>query len=134
MSTPGRGEDLPSLKQFRRDLQALDDQPPPATLAEAKARLQEALAEARAGIERAKRVAELTPQEREDLTLAAQRGQLGEGMRGIGDRVAAGDETWEAVFHGETDDTDAFLEFFDEQAREQLPALRQQIDDADLLR
>jgi phosphoenolpyruvate-protein kinase (PTS system EI component) len=130
----GRDESLPSIKEFRARMAELDDRPKPTTIEEAKARLEEALAGAREDMIRARERATFTEQEREDLTLAAQRGQLGDPMREIGDKVAAGRQSWEDVFENRSDDSPAFAGFLKEQVQEQMPDLKQKIEDADLLR
>ncbi|MHA3704896.1 hypothetical protein ACXR2U_22210 [Jatrophihabitans sp. YIM 134969] len=131
MTTPGRDDDLPSLRQFRRDLEELDQRPRPTSVADARAQLQDALSEARARIEHARQAVPFTEQEREDLTRAARDGALGPGMREVGEQVASGRVSWEAVFRGETDQTPAFGEFIDRQAHEHMPVLRARTEEAD---
>ncbi|MGH3912645.1 MAG: hypothetical protein ACRDTC_04445 [Pseudonocardiaceae bacterium] len=68
----------------------------------AKAELGQAIAQARQDLARFRRENQPTAEERQALRDAALRGELGEDMRELARRVDSGQDTWEAIFSGDS--------------------------------
>ena len=72
----------------------------------AKAALGEAMEEAVRELARFERENRPTEQERQALQEAALRGELGDDMRTLARRVDAGEDSWDAIFAGESPNTE----------------------------
>lgn len=105
----------------------------------AREQLSAVLAQAEQDLSRYKRENQPTPEERQQLQEAALRGELGDQMRELGERIDRGEDTWDAVFAGDSpnaellqghvermiaENRDAIVEAFEENEEFDLEQLR----------
>jgi hypothetical protein len=79
------------------DLSDLEDQ-----ISAARAELGQAIAQARQDLARFRRENQPTDEERQALQDTSLRGELGDDMRELARRVGSGQDTWEAIFSGDS--------------------------------
>jgi hypothetical protein len=102
----------------------LDDQMRAAT-----AELDRVIAQARHDLDRFERENRPTAQERQALQDAALRGELGDDMRELARRVDRGQDTWDAIFSGDSPNAGLLRGHLDRMAAENRAAIRTAIED-----
>jgi len=95
----------------------------------ARTQLDVALAQAERDLARFKRENQPTPEEQRQLHEAAQRGDLGEDMRELARRIDAGEDSWQAVFAGESPNIDLLRGHIQRMVSENREAIAQAIDE-----
>lgn len=102
----------------------LDDQ-----VQAAKAELGQAIAQARQDLARFRRENQPTDEERQALQDASLRGELGEDMRELARRVERGQDTWEAIFSGDSPNAGLLRGHLDRMAAENRAAIGTAIEE-----
>lgn len=95
----------------------------------AKAELGEVIDQAQRDLARFQRENQPTAEERQALQDAALRGELGDDMRELARRVDRGQDTWEAIFSGDSPNARLLRGHLDRMATENRTAIRTAIED-----
>lgn len=107
-----------------RDYSALEER-----IRAARAELDTVLAQAERELSRFKRENQPTDEEREQLQEAALRGELGDDMRQLAERIDRGEDTWAAVFAGESPNTGLLRGHVDRMIAETRDAIAEALED-----
>lgn len=97
----------------------------------ALAELQAATEDLRAKTARAKAETRMTREEREEFEQAARSGRIGSEMQQLGEKVDAGEDSWEAIWSGRSPNRALFGTFFDRTWAEVAPDVKRQIEQDD---
>ncbi len=95
----------------------------------AKAELDQAIAQARQDLARFRRENQPTDEERQALQDASLRGELGNDMRELARRVDRGEDTWEAIFSGDSPSAGLLRGHLDRMAAENRTAIGTAIEE-----
>lgn len=95
----------------------------------ARAELDTVLAQAERDLARYKRENKPTEEERQALHDAALRGELGDDMRVLAERVERGEDSWDAIFAGESPESELLRGHLDRMIEENREAIVEGLDE-----
>lgn len=95
----------------------------------ARAELDTVLAQAEQDLARYRRENKPSEEERQALQEAALRGELGDDMRRLAERVDRGEDSWDAIFAGESPDADLLRGHLERMIEENREAIVEGLDE-----